>query len=340
MQLYVAVVFAVIALSSCIILYLFNKNRYYNSFLVYSISAGAFIISISFPIIITVFIEMYKTLGGTYVLITGVITYTTLIMLFASVISYIDDKKLGYVFKIPLKRIFIPGKRETFKMFSNVRENIKTLNDSNTGILGYPKTTGQEFGENILEKSVDSDKNIDTMGIEAIMNSSAIINYGNNIASVKDNSDEYKNVHFEEVSTQLLSGGFEETLYAYMDDIDEYEVNEDYFEDVLALNEEKVQSVTEGSQVDNSKLNIEDYLDEVFMLKDKGDLEGAILHYMYVLDKKPEDSLVFWIILDICVLYKDLGQAELAREILASYIYEYGEVMEESVRADIERNLL
>ena len=61
---------------------------------------------------------------------------------------------------------------------------------------------------------------------------------------------------------------------------------------------------------------------------------------MNVLEQNPEDDLVFWIILDICVLYKSLGQVELAKAMLEDYIKIYGGVMDYSVLLEIERNLM
>ena len=95
-----------------------------------------------------------------------------------------------------------------------------------------------------------------------------------------------------------------------------------------------------GSSDSHMELSINDCIDEAFRLKERKDLEGAILYYMYALDKKPEKDLVFWIILDICVLYKSLGQTELAKEILESYVNAYGDAMDVALKAEIERNLV
>ena len=81
-------------------------------------------------------------------------------------------------------------------------------------------------------------------------------------------------------------------------------------------------------------------IEEAFRLKNDGDLEGSILYYMYALDRNPENELIFLIILDICAMYKSLGQIELARDILMSYSTHYGNQMDPSVRAEIEMNLV
>jgi len=96
----------------------------------------------------------------------------------------------------------------------------------------------------------------------------------------------------------------------------------------------------EGEKIDGKMdLDIKECIDEAFRLKEQGDLESAILYYMYALDKKPEDDVAFWIIIDICVLYKALGQTELAKNLLEGYADKYGNIMNESVKAEIENNL-
>lgn len=90
---------------------------------------------------------------------------------------------------------------------------------------------------------------------------------------------------------------------------------------------------------DSEKLGIEECIDKAFSLKEENKAESAILYYMYALDKKPGKDLAFLIVLDICVLYKDLGQKEMALDILNSYYDIYGDVMDISVKEEIEKNL-
>lgn len=89
---------------------------------------------------------------------------------------------------------------------------------------------------------------------------------------------------------------------------------------------------------DRDSMTIEECIEEAFRLKGSGDCEGAILYYMYALDKKPSKELTFWIILDICVLYKSLGLLEMALEILNNY-YMAGGVFDEFSKDEIEKNL-
>lgn len=98
--------------------------------------------------------------------------------------------------------------------------------------------------------------------------------------------------------------------------------------------------VKQTSEIHNSReidsLSADDYINKAFYLKQKGDIEGAISNYMLALDKKPSQEMVFWAVLDVCAIYKSLGQGELAKDILGSYIESYGKDMDESVRLKIE----
>ncbi len=89
----------------------------------------------------------------------------------------------------------------------------------------------------------------------------------------------------------------------------------------------------------SNSLTIEDCINEAFRLKGAGDFESAILYHMYALDKKPCKELTFWTILDICVMYKSLGQQELALDIMNSYYETYGDTMDSYVKEEIGKNL-
>lgn len=91
--------------------------------------------------------------------------------------------------------------------------------------------------------------------------------------------------------------------------------------------------------VRDEDITIEECIEEAFRLKELGDAEGSILYFMNALDRKPQKELTFWIILEICIMYKSLGQQKLALDILNSYYDIYSGVMDDAVRAEIERNL-
>lgn len=113
-------------------------------------------------------------------------------------------------------------------------------------------------------------------------------------------------------------------------------------EEIPASGEEPVEAAwipEKDSQGETEALTVEDCIESAFRLKESGDFESAILYFMDALDKKPGKDLIFWIVLDICVLYRELNQVGLARDILGAYMDQYGDLMSVAVRKEIENNL-
>jgi tetratricopeptide (TPR) repeat protein len=96
-----------------------------------------------------------------------------------------------------------------------------------------------------------------------------------------------------------------------------------------------IENIVQNSTV----MTIDECIAEAFTRKETGDLEGAVQHFIEALDRNPHRELAFWIVLDICVLYKDLGQVDLAYDILNGYHEAFGDMMDASVKTEIENNL-
>jgi hypothetical protein len=110
----------------------------------------------------------------------------------------------------------------------------------------------------------------------------------------------------------------------------------------IHISDETNANTINDALVDNmsEEVNVVDRLiEEAFLLKASGDLEGAITNYMCALEQDIEDQVVFWLVLDICVLYKQLGKSDLAKDILESYVTDYGSIMNEDVKTQIISNL-
>lgn len=102
----------------------------------------------------------------------------------------------------------------------------------------------------------------------------------------------------------------------------------------------------EDSQVADGKTcevmsdkSLYEIIDEGFKMKEQGDYEGAIINFLYALDNHPPQDVALWMLLDICVMYKQLGQVELAKKVLDNYVTEYGISMDEALKYEIELNL-
>lgn len=140
--------------------------------------------------------------------------------------------------------------------------------------------------------------------------------------------------HFE------FTGGAErENEPESVEKAEKVDVEENNFEKSVDSDENIDKMGIENIVQESENLTIEECIEEAFRLKAQGDGEGAILYFMYALDKMPDQDLTFWIVLDICVLYKALGQSALAFDILNGYYDTFGENMDISVRKEIESNL-
>ena len=96
----------------------------------------------------------------------------------------------------------------------------------------------------------------------------------------------------------------------------------------------------ENNVRDSGAMTISDCIEEAFRLKEQGDFEGAIIYFMYALDKKPGNELTLWIVIDICALYKSIGRYDQAHEILDSYRDALVDIMDDAVMEEIESNLV
>lgn len=155
--------------------------------------------------------------------------------------------------------------------------------------------------------------------------------------AVGDSSSAAENANYlEQIYDKLVSENGSETVN-YAETKEEAENNlEKSVDSSENIDKMGIENIVQNSNV----LSIEECIEGAFKLKETDDVEGAILYFMDALDKKPRKELTFWIVLDICVLYKNLGQVELAYDILNSYHDAFGDLMDTSVKEEIESNLL
>lgn len=91
--------------------------------------------------------------------------------------------------------------------------------------------------------------------------------------------------------------------------------------------------------LDLDGFNLNELINRAFTLKQDGrELEAASL-FIKVLDMKPDNEAAFWIVLDLCAIYKNVGQAELAKNILQSYLDRFELLMSNEVKDQIMQGL-
>jgi predicted negative regulator of RcsB-dependent stress response len=78
---------------------------------------------------------------------------------------------------------------------------------------------------------------------------------------------------------------------------------------------------------------------KAFESKASGRREEAIKYYTKALQTEKNSEMLFWIVLDICALYKQLGLNDLAGIILDGIVSEYGAIIKPGIKAEIMNNL-
>lgn len=111
--------------------------------------------------------------------------------------------------------------------------------------------------------------------------------------------------------------------------------------DINGDNAQNTSNFAETAQQDEDPgTSLENLIEHAFKLKESGELEEAVRYYMYALNRNLDKDLAYWVLLDICALYKILGHSKVALDILKNYATENENVLDESLRDEIERNLL
>lgn len=118
---------------------------------------------------------------------------------------------------------------------------------------------------------------------------------------------------------------------------DKIESNEKIVDTSNIIDKMGIDAVTDSAhpvpeQQGNSLTEI---IQKAFLLKQQGDIMEAAALYMAALDQKPDNETAFWIVLDICAIYKNTGHADLAEDILLTYIDTFEHLMSEEVKDQI-----
>ncbi len=139
----------------------------------------------------------------------------------------------------------------------------------------------------------------------------------------------------EELQPDLSKIDMDIEIQFDMDEILDVDEKQNDLEIILDNDDSVKEQVLELELPDNLELLIT----EAFKYKNEGKFEIALQLFSNVLNKNPDNDLAFMVILDICTLYKKLGQAVLAKNILESYIVTYGDIMNDDIKNEIIKNL-
>lgn len=157
--------------------------------------------------------------------------------------------------------------------------------------------------------------------------------------------DENSEIIVEEVKTVELSGNETTKSEVIENEASEVELNQMLPSDAndvnFVIDDEVPDSREDNEEISEPECIIDaDFLVlKAFESKDDGRKEEAIEHYIEALQYEPNNEMIYWIVLDVCALYKQLGLNELAKSILQGLDSEYGSLIRPEVKMEIMNNL-
>jgi len=356
---------------------IFSKFKLLRKDSVVIISLSSIVIALSFPLILKGFISAGNSVNFYLALITTIITCLSLVTIVSAAVTYWEYlKEKGKVilnldkgvFKNRLKGMgrfiekIIPKKAILLRrklivsgnnMWSNTLDTVQNTDTigvedfNNDDIFLYDSTESQEQKEDDEFCRWGGDNSNEDCGLEINETVSGLegFNFDLNCEDYIDEEVLSEPLFFENEygsGSENSAEDPEEDIFNpvfYQDDSFGFVQDDpDEYSDYKYL-EESINRAINEIVPNDSNIAIDEIIEEGFKLKEKGDYEGAIINFLYALDRRPADDLARWIVLDICVMYKQLGQVELAREVLDSYLKEYGIEMDEALKSEIELNL-
>lgn len=337
---------ALILIASIVFVYILRKNNLFNVPVVLSIVISSVAMSLGIPYIISAVIDTgLNPALVLFILIMICMVLAFIISIFLSVFinegAYVRIRSnIGKGF---IMRPFVIVHRG---VVSSIRNRIKPVREKD-GIQRGPEREGTEDitcgkahenidTQDILVKNVDRGNIIDKISIEnseqAEYNEQMVLNGRCMKAEISEKLDneeadlkEQEVCMHEEIKEAAGHAGGQDDIPA-----------DCRLEDGMEI----LQKEPHMEEPREEELQMEEYVNEAFRLKEEGDFESAVLYYMYALDKKPEQDAALWIIADICALYKQLGQVVLAEQMLESYACCCEDEVSIALKADIKRNLL
>lgn len=113
---------------------------------------------------------------------------------------------------------------------------------------------------------------------------------------------------------------------------------EDTIEDIYDITIDSV-SQLETEKTDEVEMTAWSLVEKAFESKDRARKDQALEYYLQALSHGPDKEMIFWIVLDVCALYKQLGLTELAQSILEGIVERYGSVIRPDIKEEIIKNL-
>lgn len=306
----------IIIVTSLVAFYLLYKAKELNLGILFSILLSSIILGVTFhPVFKTVMVLLKDSIyiDKSLAFIVSVLAVLVMFLIFILIISLIVS-------------LIIPNKFISIDCCAVI--------DMTIAKFKYNKV------ENILEKSVDTEQKIDTMGIEKnqeVISSKNIHNFTSDEDKVVLNSLD-ENVMGELIADSEVPEEKTVEINAVETQVPEQEILE------ISILESKSQIPAPEAKLNKSStMDVSDAKALVLKaLQKKSDnkKEEAIECYMKALQLQPDSEMILWIVLDVCALYKQLGLNELAISILNSLASQFGTVIKPEVKKKIMNCLI
>ncbi len=348
--------------------YLLYRAKELNLGILFSITAGSIVLGFSFNPAFTFLLKALSesiNINKKIALVMSLIFVLFIFLLFICIISMIISMVIPKKFSSIDCGIYID------KFFSNIKNvkmgffNRPAAEYGNSSILVQENVKDEYNLENNLKKPVDTKQIIDTMGIENSENGSfPLENSGNNdftaeavqAAAAVAEPDMVNAADAYEETGSLEDGSADSDEADVIDtDIAEAAVPESDIEEADDTGSQIWEQVENSTTIASEIVEPEEIADEIpsgeveitarslvdkaFESKEQGRKEQAAEYYLQALSHDPGREMIFWIVLDVCALYKQLGLTELAQNILEGIVEIYGSVIKPDIKEEIIKNL-
>lgn len=376
MSYYTISIFITILFTTLLAFYYLYKSRDLNLGILISVSTGSLILGLTFY---PVYRLLLTILQGTFNMDNRLEAAASVALALVSFLIIILSISFISSFCLPLKLCTIDCCIAIDRLMGKMRKSTKAdyLPDNEAGTdtkEKKPVDTTQIIDTMGIEKSgidhenaaiLDSiEKNYEENSLEAYIDENqrseeaSIYKVDASVYSKREPAESYEekaciqetayveSEHAESIPEDVCS---EETAYVEPEHAES--INEDaYFEESAGCEPETVELMSANSSLEETadcETGFSEPANEAELLvlrafdcKVKGQREQAIQHYTKALEHSSlQGDMVYWIVLDICTLYKQLGLNELACSILNGIAERFGDVISPAIRKEIFNNL-
>lgn len=317
-------VIVTILVTAFLAFYYLYKSKELNLGILMSISIGAVILGFTFnPAYNTIFSFLKSTanvnrrLGFLFSLAIVLLFFLILIVSISMLVAICLPARLSSIDCCVAIDRFVAKNRNEVK--SQEIENTAVINENNEHVLAAELTYGGDA-------PVEAEMTYDDDSVE--------------VAATEDTRiEDVKNM--TETENSMISNEANDSDFGDLPDSNNDLIPEDE-ERVLieSSSEEKEDKQTSNENVYTVVNEAELLVLKAFDCKVKGQREQAVQYYSNALNYSSLDrEMVFWIVLDICTLYKELGLNELACNILNGVSERFGDMLKPEIRMEITNNL-